>query len=134
MLLRNLMCAFSGHFAAPPFKSITMNMIFFLPNGRVNIMCREEDLNLHGLLHTYLKRARLPFRHLGNLQRLVLLQPLSINLCCVPFRPPASAVLHALRAGHLGNYCLYYTLKNFISACRDCSRSQSNSFCADAKR
>jgi hypothetical protein len=28
-------------------------------------MCREEDLNLHGLLHTYLKRARLPFRHLG---------------------------------------------------------------------
>ena len=29
-------------------------------------MCREEDLNLHVLRHTYLKRARLPFRHLGQ--------------------------------------------------------------------
>ncbi|EKD80774.1 MAG: hypothetical protein ACD_40C00012G0004 [uncultured bacterium] len=29
--------------------------------------CRGEDLNLHELLHTHLKRARLPFRHLGNL-------------------------------------------------------------------
>ncbi len=28
-------------------------------------MCREEDLNLHPLRDTYLKRARLPFRHLG---------------------------------------------------------------------
>ena len=32
-----------------------------------SVWCRGEDLNLHELLHTLLKRARLPFRHLGNL-------------------------------------------------------------------
>lgn len=30
-----------------------------------SVWCRGEDLNLHGSLHTLLKRARLPFRHLG---------------------------------------------------------------------
>ena len=29
-------------------------------------MCRREDSNLHGLPHTLLKRARLPFRHFGS--------------------------------------------------------------------
>ena len=30
-------------------------------------MCPEQDSNLHAFRHTHLKRARLPFRHLGNL-------------------------------------------------------------------
>ena len=29
-------------------------------------MCPEQDSNLHISRHTHLKRARLPFRHLGN--------------------------------------------------------------------
>ncbi len=28
-------------------------------------MCPEQDSNLHASRHTHLKRARLPFRHLG---------------------------------------------------------------------
>ena len=28
-------------------------------------MCPEQDSNLHVVKHTHLKRARLPFRHLG---------------------------------------------------------------------
>ena len=36
---------------------------------RINLkdMCPEQDSNLHAFRHTHLKRARLPFRHLGNL-------------------------------------------------------------------
>ena len=30
-------------------------------------MCPEQDSNLHASRHTHLKRARLPFRHLGIL-------------------------------------------------------------------
>ena len=29
--------------------------------------CPEQDSNLHASRHTHLKRARLPFRHLGSL-------------------------------------------------------------------
>ncbi len=29
------------------------------------IKCPEQDSNLHASRHTHLKRARLPFRHLG---------------------------------------------------------------------
>ena len=29
-------------------------------------MCPEQDSNLHASQHAHLKRARLPFRHLGN--------------------------------------------------------------------
>ena len=28
-------------------------------------LCQRKDSNLHALRHTHLKRARLPFRHLG---------------------------------------------------------------------
>ena len=35
-----------------------------------SVWCRGEDLNLHESLHTHLKRARLPFRHLGNICQL----------------------------------------------------------------
>ncbi len=28
--------------------------------------CPEQDSNLHASQHSHLKRARLPFRHLGN--------------------------------------------------------------------
>ena len=31
-------------------------------------MCPEQDSNLHAFRHSHLKRARLPFRHLGNKQ------------------------------------------------------------------
>ena len=33
-------------------------------------MCPEQDSNLHGSHHSHLKRARLPFRHLGFLTAL----------------------------------------------------------------
>ena len=29
------------------------------------VQCPEQDSNLHASRHTHLKRARLPFRHLG---------------------------------------------------------------------
>ena len=35
-------------------------------------MCPREDLNLHGLLHSHLKTARLPFRHPGFLDFFIL--------------------------------------------------------------
>lgn len=37
-------------------------------------MCPGEDLNLQGLLHTHLKRTRLPFRHPGDVVTMLLYQ------------------------------------------------------------
>ena len=31
------------------------------------MLCPEQDSNLHASQHSHLKRARLPFRHLGNI-------------------------------------------------------------------
>ena len=35
----------------------------------MKLWCRRRDLNPHGLRHTPLKRACLPFHHFGNLIR-----------------------------------------------------------------
>ena len=48
-------------------------------------------MNLHELLHTHLKRARLPFRHLGNLQRLVFLPTLAVLTCLCTISPACNS-------------------------------------------
>ncbi len=37
------------------------------PNDYRRLWCPEQDSNLHASQHSHLKRARLPFRHLGKL-------------------------------------------------------------------
>ena len=40
-------------------------MLYQLSYFRILNLCPEQDSNLHASRHTHLKRARLPFRHLG---------------------------------------------------------------------
>ncbi len=40
----------------------------FINSPPIHSPCPEQDSNLHASRHTHLKRARLPFRHLGRLR------------------------------------------------------------------
>ena len=47
---------------------LLIDKIKIAENQTINsyLWCPEQDSNLHASQHSHLKRARLPFRHLGN--------------------------------------------------------------------